>query len=296
MILSFHPCIVADENIICAGRNPGGGDLAAIRSAKAVILPQGCSQALYEMARKNCRNVFPNYDARFQYPGKIGQIRLMRRFQAAHPRSMLFSDLSAFRSRIKSGLEPGFGHERHSADLTFPLVLKFNWGGEGDTVHLVSNSEDLVRLLERAANYEKSGQRGFLIQEYIPSNNRVLRVVAVGGRFISYWRVQTDPQAFSTALARGGAVDGKSDPQLQGPARQAVGHFCNATGINLAGFDLLFRSDATHPRPLFLEINYYFGRHALGGSQRWYPMLADQINRWMRESGLNRENAVTYTA
>ena len=40
----------------------GPDDLDAIRAADAVILPQGCYQSLYEMARKNCKHVFPNFD------------------------------------------------------------------------------------------------------------------------------------------------------------------------------------------------------------------------------------------
>ena len=33
MVVSFHPLFEADCNILCAGREPGPGDLAAIRSA-----------------------------------------------------------------------------------------------------------------------------------------------------------------------------------------------------------------------------------------------------------------------
>jgi ribosomal protein S6--L-glutamate ligase len=57
MILSFHPCFVADKNIICAGRSPDADDLAAIKAADAVVLPQGCYKSLYEMARGNCTNI-----------------------------------------------------------------------------------------------------------------------------------------------------------------------------------------------------------------------------------------------
>ena len=54
MILSFHPCYVADTNRLCAGRDPDEEDLSAIRAADAVVLPQGCRGPLYQMARKNC--------------------------------------------------------------------------------------------------------------------------------------------------------------------------------------------------------------------------------------------------
>jgi len=78
MILSYHPCFEADKNLLCAGREPDADDLTAIKSADAVILPQGCYQSLYEMARNNCSHVFPNFDARFKYTGKIGQARFFQ--------------------------------------------------------------------------------------------------------------------------------------------------------------------------------------------------------------------------
>ena len=78
MILSFHPLFEADQNRLCAGRDPGKEELEAIRRADAVILPQGCRESLYFMARKACPHIFPNYDARFAYPEKIGQVQLFQ--------------------------------------------------------------------------------------------------------------------------------------------------------------------------------------------------------------------------
>ena len=64
MILSYHPCFEADRNRLCAGRKPGTDDLAAMQEADAVILPQGCYESLYTMARSNCKHVFPNFDTK----------------------------------------------------------------------------------------------------------------------------------------------------------------------------------------------------------------------------------------
>jgi len=54
MILSFHPCFKGDKNIIVAGRTPAEEDIAAIKAAEAVILPQGCRESLYDATRRNC--------------------------------------------------------------------------------------------------------------------------------------------------------------------------------------------------------------------------------------------------
>jgi ribosomal protein S6--L-glutamate ligase len=124
MILSFHPIIEADRNIICAGREPDDKDLAAIQGAEAVILPQGCSEALYRMARRNCPRVFPNMDVRFDFPGKCGQIRLFERYDVAHPQTLVFESTADYHH-----LSPG---------IDLPVVVKFDWGGQGDTVFKVS--------------------------------------------------------------------------------------------------------------------------------------------------------------
>ena len=150
MIVSFHPLFEADKNIICAGREPNGEDLAAICAADAVILSQGCYRALYEMARANCPYVFPNYDTRFQYPGKIGQTKLFRKFKIAHPASEIYLNLASFHQQ--------FGKRSSPDRLQFPLVFKMDWGGEGETVYLVNSSEDLDEILRKTAAFEKSGQ------------------------------------------------------------------------------------------------------------------------------------------
>ena len=156
MILSFHPLYEAHQNITCAGRKPNAEDLAAVQAADAVVLPQGCYQSLYEMARANCRHVFPNYDARFRYPDKIGQIRLFRDFDIAHPASEIFVNIASFHN--------GSQKSPSKIGLKYPLVFKLDWGGEGDTVFLIESEEDLDRILRKTAEFEKSGQCGFLLQ------------------------------------------------------------------------------------------------------------------------------------
>jgi len=273
MILSFHPCFVADRNRICAGRPPDGEDLAQIQKADRIILSQGCAESLYKMARDNCKQVFPNYDVRFAYPGKIGQAHLFKEFEAAHPFTLPFQKVAYFEAQYP------FWESR--PPLKMPFVLKFDWGGEGKTVFLVESQEAFSDLIARAGRYETTGQFGFLLQEYIPCADRSLRVVAIGRRRISYWRVQERPGTFQVSLVEGGRLDAGSDPDLQQAAREAVDRFCHKTGIDLAGFDLLFRTGEPDPTPLFLEINWFFGRKGLGGSENYYALLTGEIQRWI---------------
>lgn len=273
MIVSFHPLFEADRNIICAGREPNAEDLAAINAAKAVILGQGCYQSLYEMARANCSNVFPNYDAKFKYPGKIGQIKLFRKINVCHPSTEIYSDIASFQTQ--------YDHEPNPLPWQYPFVLKLDWGGEGDTVYLVNSTEYLQKILKQTAEFEKSGQTGFLLQEYVPSNNKTLRVVAIGQRLISYWRIQQNTVEFHASLSKGAVIDSMAQPELQQKAVAVVKEICQETGINLAGFDVIFSSEHDDPEPMLLEINYFFGRKGLGGSEAYYKILHEEIQAWL---------------
>jgi len=277
MILSFHPNIVAHKNILCAGRLPNDEDRVAICQAQAVILPQGCSEALYRLCRKHCPHVFPNYDARFDYPGKLGQARLFQEIGATFPQTYSFETLSSYYSH--------YGQDILKCPLDFPCVFKSDWGGEGEGVFLLESAEAFGETLQRAQVTEQSGQKGFLLQEYVPCDARSLRVVVTGDEFFSYWRVQQDPSRFLTNLKAGAVIDHEADPGLQTAGVAAVRDFCSKTGINLAGFDLLFPQDEKEASPFFLEINYFFGRRGLGGSLKYYELVDRAVRAWLSTLG-----------
>ncbi len=276
MILSFHPNIVADRNILCAGRLPNDKDRAAISRAKAVILPQSPTEDLYRMCRKHCTHVFPNYDVRFDYPRKIGQARLFQQKGVPFPLTYAFDEFSAFRTL-----------QGETSPLGFPCVFKSDWGGEGEQVFLLETGQFLEERLEWVKNLEQGGQKGFLLQEYVPHGGRSLRVVIVGDQLLSYWRLQQDSSHFLTNLKTGAVIDHDFEPRLQEAGKATVGDFCSETGINLAGFDLLFSEDGKVPSPLFLEINYFFGRKGLGGSAKYYELVDKAVACWLEGIGLS---------
>jgi ribosomal protein S6--L-glutamate ligase len=275
MILSFHPIFTADQNIICAGRKPNADDRLAIQAAEAVILPQGCTRSLYRLARQNCARVFPNYDARFNYPGKIGQIRLFEENQIDFPASRVFDSVDSF-SNIYAGAF-------NTLPFSFPLLFKFNWGGEGESVFLIETAEYLQDILLKAHRFEGTDQMGFILQEYIPDTHKTLRVVVIGQKRVSYWRVQKNKECFQASLKKGATIDEHTDPELQKAAVSKTDAFCKKTKIDLAGFDFIFSADG---EPLFLEINYFFGRRGLGGSEKFYQLLIEEITNWLSWQGL----------
>jgi ribosomal protein S6--L-glutamate ligase len=278
MILSFHPLISADKNILCAGRNPNRHDLEAIKHADAVILPIGCKKNLYNLVREHCRYVFPNYDMRFDFPGKLGQIELFRKIGVNYPETKSFFDLKDF--------EVQYIHSKNMLPMNVPFVFKFDWGGEGENVFLIQTSSEFSSILETAQRFEKTGQKGFLIQEWIPSSLKSLRIVVVGEQLFSYWRIQKCKNQFKASLSSGAVIDYQADHELIEKAESDLRLFLKQTKINLAGFDFLFSS--LLPIPYFIEINYFFGRKGLGGSEKFYMILVKEINQWLKSLGFSR--------
>lgn len=266
-VLSYHLCIETEQNRIFSGPVPSKEDVEALKGADAVILPQGCRQSLYQAARRYCPRVFPNYDMYFKYPGKTGQHALFEKMQVPHPYTETFQALQDF-----SGLPASF---------SYPFVFKFPWGGEGANVFLVGSAQELDECLQRASQWEHEGKKGFLLQEYIPSGGRSLRVVVIDKEFYPYWR-QVEDGGFYTNLARGAVIDYEAFPDLQKRAVLALRDFCGRTGINLAGFDFLFSETKNRDVPLFLEINYCFRCKGLGGVGKYHQLLEKGIKEWLQ--------------
>jgi len=273
MILSFHPCIDTDLNAIVAGRTPGPEEESMVKRADAIILPQGVRQDLYDLCRKYTTRVFPNYDLRFQSPGKIGDILLFRTAAVPHPETFLFQNVADYQSH--------FPAEEDSLPFPFPFVVKGNYGGEGRMVYRIHSGQELQTIIDQLRAMESSGTRGFIIQQWIDHGGRDVRVVVLHERLISYWRVQRDPRQFLTNLSAGGTIDLHSDHHLLEKAEEIVHHFCKRTGINLAGIDLMFDKDDESKKPLFLEINYWFGRRFFGSSEAYYAELKKAVKRWL---------------
>ena len=273
MILSFHPCIDADLNAIVAGRAPGPEEEAMVKEADAIILAQGVRKDLYDLCRRYADRVFPNYDLRFQCPGKIGDILLFRTALIPHPKTFLFQNVADYHSNFPAG-EDRF-------PFPFPFLVKGNYGGEGRMVYRIHSEQEMQNILNQLKAMESSGTRGFIAQQWIDHGGRDVRVVVLHDRLISYWRVQKDPQQFLTNLSAGGTIDLCSDHHLLEKCEDIVHHFCKQTGINLAGIDLMFDKNDESQKPLFLEINYWFGRKFFGSSEVYYAELKRAVKRWL---------------
>lgn len=269
-MLSMHPVIGGDAFYWDRGvwdRNLFHG----ISGASAVILPQTVGRELYCFCKKLCPHVFPNYDIRFQWEGKIGDTLAFWVFGVKHPNTLIFPKVETL-----LGDHPQMDHQ--TPELPgYPFVLKGARGGEGKQVWLIEGPGELEERLQTLQQYEFHGISGFVIQEYFAALERDLRVVVIGTRVFSYWRTR---QGFHHNIAQGGEIDAESDPDLQELGREKVRQFCHRSGINLAAFDLVFLPG--EDEPFFLEINYTFGRIGLGGSERFYALLRDAVDQWLK--------------
>ena len=280
MILSFHPCIVADAQIIPGDRHLNADDYALIRGAGVIILPQSCSHDLYRVCKRGSALLFPNYDARFQYPGKIGQSLLFKKIGCPHPMSLQWSSVEEFKR-----------HSRYRYHLphSLPFIIKSDTGHEAEGIHLIQGMASLESTLMSLALLEKSGSAGFITQELIASKGNVLRVVILGKEIITYWKRPETSGRIITTISRGALIDKEWRPDLQEAGKDRVGDFSTEADINLAAIDLIFDLENPDPAPLFLEINYYFGRRGLGGSLNYYKRLFEAVRAWLDEKGFDPE-------
>ena len=278
MILSFHPCFDADVQIIIGDRPLSSGDRELVRKAKAIILPQGRTEDLYDACTKSHALIFPSYEMRFKYQGKKGQNVLFKYFGCPHPETLCWSSVEEFKEGYK-------GQDLFPHDL--PFLVKADNVHEAEGVFLVKDKVSMSEALNYLSNQEKSGILGFVTQVYVGSDGNVLRAVIIGRKVITYWKRPFKPGEVITSISQDAIIDYDWNPDLQEKGSVQAQSLSRKTGINLAAIDFVFPFSAKEPEPLFLEINYYFGRRGLGGTKRYYRLLHEAIQDWLAEVGLN---------
>jgi len=281
MILSFHPCFDTDIQIILGDRRLDSSIHKCIEKADGIVLPQACPQDLYNICTKSKASLFPNYQARIEYPGKIGQSRLFKKFDFPHPATLRWRGVEDYE-------EACLRLDTLPHDL--PFLIKENMSHEGEGVFLIENKKALKEALDNLALRERSGLKGFVTQAYVPCGGNVLRAVIIGKRIITYWKRPGKPGQEITTISRGAIVDHDWQPDLQEKGKVQARLLSDKTGINLAAIDFVFLLAEKDPDPLILEINYYFGRRGLGGTENYYRLLYEAIQDWLKEVGLDRES------
>ena len=276
-ILSFHPCFAANRQVVLGSRKLSPREHSLMKKAEAIILPQSCSQDLYEACKSSSAELFPNYDVRFKYPGKVGQYFLFEKFQLLHPATIPWISVEEFR---KAFHQNGISHD-------FPFFIKGNGSHEGEGVFLITGPDVLESTLRVLGAWERTGQFGFISQALIESEGDVLRAVIMGSKIITYWKRPVLEGSIITTISKTAVVDKNWRKDLQKKARVQASAFSRSTGTNLAALDFIFSMKNVEPQPLLLEVNYYFGRRGLGGSLNYYRLLYEALLIWLQEKGFD---------
>ncbi len=278
MILSFHPCFDADFNVILGSRLMNDKDLELIRQADAVILPQARPQDIYDACRKIGVRSFPNCDVRFRYPGKIGQSLLFEDLGLLHPETLRWPTVYKCREAYPDAADSP--HE-------LPFMIKDDKSHEAEGVFFVENRAFFCEALDFLEKREGSGLSGFVTQSFIQSDGNVLRAVIIGKKIVTYWKRPKESRQVITTISRGAVIDHEWMPELQEKGRAAAQALSEKAGIDLAAVDFVFPFSEEEPEPFFLEINYYFGRRGLGGSEKYYQILFQAVREWLKEEDMD---------
>jgi ribosomal protein S6--L-glutamate ligase len=114
--------------------------------------------------------------------------------------------------------------------------------------------------------------------------------VVLGRKVITYWKRPPGEESQAiTTISRGARIDRDWRSDLQEKATGQTLRLVAAAGIDLAAVDFVFPLTRPDPEPLFLEVNYCFGRRGLGGTLNFYRLLLKTIRTWLGEHGLDPE-------
>lgn len=266
MIVSFHPCIEADVHIIVGDRSLTNKEKEFLKKADAIILPQACSRQLYEICSNIGVPIFPEYKYRFEYPGKTGQIRLFKELCLPYPCTICLANKGELLKKMDY------------LAYKLPFFIKEDMKHEGKGIYFINSMQDIEKVWNRIPKDEP-----ILVQQFIECGGDVLRIVVIGEYIISYWKRPKMPDQVITTLSENAEIDYKWKPHLQEKGKRLVKDLVSKTGINLSAIDMIFEEE----RPLLLEINYYFGRRGLGGSDRYYKLLFSAVKKWLLKLGLS---------
>jgi ribosomal protein S6--L-glutamate ligase len=272
--VSFNPDVKSEVNLPLFQAIETREVQELLKKSTGAILPSYVPPWRYRTIVGWARRWFPRLDARFEYCGKIKQILLFRRMNVRHPESLLF----------RNPMELMLHFETVGFPWGYPLVLKGDSGGGGQNVYPIYTEKDLAGSFDRLP-----GQEPALVQQFIQHGGMDLRVVVYGDHAVSYFRVGDG--RFYNNVCRGGRIDYGIDPDLQRKGINAVKGFCRRSNIDIAGFDLMFPDEG---EPVFIEINFHFGRKGLGGTAGHRAYVLQAVERW-REKCLKNLESTPYS-
>lgn len=263
--VSLNHRIRLDENLPPIGPL-SDANARLIAGAAGVLMPKYCPPSRYRAVSSLAVSHFPHLAPRYDYRGKARQIRLFRSLGIPHPHTVLYPSAE---EALRSG-ELGF------LPKPLPFVLKGDTGGGGSAVFPIDSHDEYMERLARLPTDEP-----VLIQEWIENGGKDLRVVLMGKRITSYFRIGGD--SFYNNVSKGARIASGLLPSKQREGRDLSIRVALITGIDLAAFDIMF--PVRGGPPLVVEINFFFGRKGLGGLKGYEKMFLGAVQDWMLSAG-----------
>lgn len=277
-IVNYHPGLKADHNLLLVSQRPlDRRDYLAVAGAAAVLLPQVCRPDLYALVACLDKPHFPRPALHLGLDGKVGNHLLFTHLGLPQPRTLAFTDLEGAARAWRQGRVAAAG-------IAPPLVAKGAGGGQGRNVFLVDTPEDLLGLAGRLETHCFQGPSGLVLQQRVAIPGRDARVVVVGDQVDHFWRLAPHREAFFTSLSQGGVIDRAGWPGEMAQAVALARRLQALAGLDMAGVDVLVPEDAP---PMLLEINFYFGRNAHGGTAGLRRVHLAAARRWLEGLGLD---------
>ncbi len=277
LIVSFNPMIAADRTIVLESRRAlNRADVLTVSRAQAVLMPLAPRPDVYALAAGLGKPLFPNPAVYLSLDGKIGNQRLFSALGLPHPRSMAYAN-------VQDALAAWRGGMAEIADLGAPLVAKGAGGGMGENVFLVNDPEELADLAQRIDTRCKNGPEGLLLQEFVDCGGTDLRVVLLGDGHKAYWRHGAKGQ-WRSNISQNGTADFDTRPEDMAAGVGLARRLADAAGLDMAGVDVLVPPDRP---PMLLEVNFFFGRSALGGTDAFLQMHLEAARRWLTGRGID---------
>jgi ribosomal protein S6--L-glutamate ligase len=276
-IVSYNPALEADRDLLLTSQRPlGPEDEEAIGSAGAVLLPQVCRRDLWHLVTRHQKPHFPNPKAHLNYSGKVGNLNLFKSLGLPTPLSLTCESLAEAEALWQGGGLTRLGLEP-------PLVFKGASGGEGQNVYLVHDLKELGAFANSLETSCVNGPPGLVLQEYVECRGRDVRVIIMGKWHDVFWRIGR-PGEFRANLSQGGRIERKERRQDLERALDLALSLQKAAEIDLAAVDILVPEGQ---EPLLLEINFYFGRQALGGGKAFLLRYLESVRHWLSGLGLD---------
>ncbi|WP_407269886.1 RimK family alpha-L-glutamate ligase [Radiobacillus sp. PE A8.2] len=234
-ILSFNPFrTIGIPGVKYIKPDKSFRELEAIRDADVILFPENWQTTFLVYGMK--KSIFPSIETIQLGHSKI---EMTRALWTVCPEHVPYTEILANTEYNRAAILETF---------PFPFVGKEARNSMGNGVFLITNEQEFSAYADKVD--------ALYVQEYLPNDDKDLRVCIVGDEVVTaYWRVGSEG-AFLHNVAQGGDLCFDFIPS---EAVELVQNVAKQLNINHAGFDVIFSNGKAY----ILEFNVLFGNQGI---------------------------------